>query len=170
MLSVRSKVPDVTVCRLENDKIVPLKTGDLFREGVYVLVGVPGAYTPICTKDHIPSLIANANAIRQAGVTDIFCISDDNPWTVEVWKKSIPGHEKINFLSDGNRDFLEATKLKNDQRDYFIAGGYGRFYAIIDDGVIKRVRYEVTVLETVCTNGECILADIEDVMNQRGAA
>jgi peroxiredoxin len=170
MLSQRSKIPNATICKLVDGQIIQLQTHDLFKEGVYILVGVPGAYTPICTKDHIPSLIAHADAIRAQGVKEIFCISDDNPWTIDVWKKTIPGHEKITFLSDGNKDFLEATKLKNDQRDYFIGGGYGRFYMILEDGIIRRVRYEVTVLETVCTNGESILSDIEDVMTQRAQA
>jgi peroxiredoxin len=166
MLVHSGKIPNVRVCRLEEDKLVPYDTGPLFATGLNILVGVPGAYTPICTHDHIPSLIRQADDIRAAGVKNIFCVSDDNPWTVDIWSRSIPGHEKIIFLSDGNKDFLNATRLFNDQRDYFIAGGYGRFYALIEDGIIRRIRSEVTVLETVCTNGDSILTDIEDILSQ----
>ncbi|MCK6418681.1 MAG: redoxin family protein [Alphaproteobacteria bacterium] len=164
MLSTRSPLPDATVCQLIDEKIAPIRIHDLFRDGVNILVGVPGAYTPVCTFDHIPSLIRHADQIRKMGVREIYCISDDNPWTLETWKKSIPGSQKIQFLSDGNKDFLKATRIVNDQHDYFIAGGYGRFYAVLENLMVKRIRAETTVLQTVCTSGECILSDINDVV------
>lgn len=164
MLKTRAKLPKATIATLENGEIQSHDIYDFLGEGTHVLVGVPGVFTPVCTKDHIPSLIAHASEIRAKGVDGIFCISDDNPWAVDVWAKSIPGHEAVTFLSDGNRDFLNKTDMRCDERELFLDGKYARFYAVIKDAMIVRVRFETSVLNTICTRGDCIISDIEDAV------
>jgi len=166
MLKVNSDIPDTVFARMEGDTIVPVRARDLFAEGTYVLVGLPGVFTPVCSYDHMPSLINSADALKAAGVKGIYVVSDDNPWAIDFWKKTFKNNEKLEFLCDGNRDFLNASKLACSDSDLFLRGHYGRFYAIIEDNVIRRVRAEVSVLNTVCTNGDSILSDIDDVMQQ----
>ncbi len=162
MLNTSSQIPNATVARLEDEDIVTYEMRDLFDDGLYILVGLPGAFTPICTQDHIPSLIKNADQFRAKGIQDIFCISDDNVWALKAWTEQIPGSEKITFLSDGNREFLKESGLVCDEDNLFLKGKYARFYALIENGKIKRMRQEITVLKTVCTSGECIFHDLDD--------
>lgn len=164
MFLQNSKVPDVTVSRVTDDGFENVSTRDLFAEGLYILVGVPGAFTPVCTQEHLPSLIENADQIKQAGVHDIYCISDDHRWALDIWRKEIEGSEKVIFLSDGNRDFLSAIKMESDQHDLYLSGKYGRFYFVIKNGKIKRIRSEKSVLEIKSTDGYCILSDIKDAL------
>jgi peroxiredoxin len=162
MFGINSEIPDIKLGTLRGDEIVELSTKELFGKGLSVLVGLPGVFTPVCTKDHIPTLIASADDLKAKGVKQIYCISDDNVWALDAWAKTIPGSEKIVFLSDGNHDFLKASRLFGGERNLFLAEKYARFYALIFDRRIIRIRQETSVIKTSCTTGACILSDIAD--------
>ncbi|MFP4314259.1 MAG: hypothetical protein ACLFR0_08025, partial [Alphaproteobacteria bacterium] len=86
----------------------------------------------------------------------------------DSWAKSFKDHDKIGFLSDGNREFLNQIKLQAQDEEIFVGGKYGRWYAMIEDGYIKRLRLETSVLKTECTTGECIVADVNDMVGDFG--
>lgn len=169
MLSFQSELPDVSVGWLDGGEVIARPVRQLFEDGLYLLVGVPGAYTPICSRDHIPTLIEQADALHNAGVKDIYCVSDDNPWTLKNWQSSFEGGEKLKFISDGNRALLQAIKMTNTQDDLFIAGKYARFYTLIYNGKVQRTRMETSVLETACTDGLSILSDIQSLQSALSA-
>lgn len=166
MFEINAEIPEATVATMDGEEIISHNLRDFFKDGVHILVGVPGAYTPICTRDHLPTLIDCADTLRQIGVKNICCMSDDNPWALDSWARTLPGHEKITFLCDGNRSFLKQTNMAGQENDLFLRGKYGRFYAVIVDNRIKRLRFEVSVLKTVCTRGDCIETDVRDLMNE----
>lgn len=157
-------IPKATVSLIEQDakEIQPVSTRDLFTDGVYILVGVPGAFTPICTHDHLPTLIESADNLKVLGIQEIYCVSDDNPWAIDAWRKTLNNHKKIKFLCDGNRALLDALKLSCHEEELFLSGKYARFYAIIENGIIRLIRQEASVLETVCTAGDCIESDVKE--------
>lgn len=169
MLSTNNSLPDVNVATMQDGEIVSHSLKALFADGLHILVGVPGVYTPICSNEHLPNLIHNADELKALGVKSIACISDDNPWAIEAWKETLDGHEKVLFLCDGNRDFLRECNLSSGEAELFLAGKYARFYLILHDGVIKRTRFEATVLNTVCTTGESMMQDVRSYMDMMKA-
>jgi peroxiredoxin len=164
MLTSTSKIPNVSLATMENGEIISHKTHDLFAGSVCILVGVPGVFTPVCTEDHIPSLIKQSEALKRAGIREIYVVSDDNPWAIDAWCKTMPGSEVLTFLSDGNKDFIKATRMFNSDRQIFVGDSYARFYALIEDNAIKRIRFETSVLNTICTKGDSIIEDLSDYM------
>lgn len=152
MIATGQPLPNVELARLdENERIQIVTTQDLFGLGRNVLFGVPGVFTPVCTKEHVPEVIQNSTAIRSQDVNKIYCISDDNPWALNAWASGFEGHKEIDFISDGNRDLLSATGLMNQQKELFLANHYCRFFAIIENMVIKGLNIEKSVLDVTCT-------------------
>lgn len=170
MLTTSSKIPNVSVATIEDGEICSHKTHDLFNGPVSILVGVPGVFTPVCTKDHIPSLIEQVEELKKGGIRKIFVISDDNPWAIQAWRNTIPGSDSLTFLSDGNKNFLKATRMYNSDRQIFVGDSYARFYALIEDNAIKRIRFETSVLNTVCTKGDSIIEDLSDYIKIQAAS
>ena len=39
------------------------------------IFGLPGAYTPTCSAQHVPGYVAKADALKAAGVDEIWCVS-----------------------------------------------------------------------------------------------
>ena len=66
-IKVGDKVPAVTLKRLGGG-IEEVNTGELFKGRRVVLFSVPGAYTPTCSKEHLPGFVASADEIRSQGV------------------------------------------------------------------------------------------------------
>jgi peroxiredoxin len=45
-----------------------------FADKKAVIISVPGAFTPVCTNQHLPGFIAKADAFKKAGVDVIACV------------------------------------------------------------------------------------------------
>ena len=160
MLIENEKIPDATVALVLNGDAKEASMQDICQGKTVLLVGFPGVHTPICTLQHIPSLVKNLEAFKKRGVEDVYCISDDNSWALHEWSKNIDGANALNFISDGNREFLLKSNLARGDKEVFLGGKYGRFYAFIRDGVVISFRAEETVFSTDLTNGFKIEDDI----------
>ena len=56
-ISVGDKVPDVEVKTMGPDGAPSVKTGEVLGTGRVVLFAVPGAFTPGCSKIHLPGYV-----------------------------------------------------------------------------------------------------------------
>ena len=52
-----------------------ISTDELFTGKHVVLFSVPGAFTPTCSKEHLPSYVKNYDKIKAQGVDTIACLS-----------------------------------------------------------------------------------------------
>src|SRR3954449_534383 len=106
MAQVGDRIPDVEV-RVMNAEGAPetVKTGDVLGEGRVVLFAVPGAFTPGCSKIHLPGFVTHADELLGAGVDRIACIAVNDAWVMQAWGESQGVGDKILMLGDGNGEF-----------------------------------------------------------------
>ena len=135
-----------------------LSTDDLFAGKKVVLVSVPGAFTPTCSKGHLPGFVSNAEQIFAKGVDTIACMSVNDVYVMHAWGHDRDVGDKVMMLADGNGDYAHALDLELDAT----ASGMGlrgkRFVIIVDDGVASYVaveeagQFEVSKAEAVLEN------------------
>ena len=137
MAQVGDRIPDVDV-RVLNAEGAPetVKTGDVLGSGKVVLFAVPGAFTPGCSKVHLPGYVANADELKAKGVDTIACIAVNDAWVMDAWAKSQGADGKVLMLADGSGDFATAMDLVLDGSGAGLGKRSKRYAAIIDDGVI----------------------------------
>ncbi|MFM8305385.1 MAG: peroxiredoxin [Actinomycetota bacterium] len=156
MAKVGDRIPDVEV-RVLNAEGTPevVKTGDVLGSGKVVLFAVPGAFTPGCSKVHLPGYVANADALKAKGIGTIACVSVNDAWTMGAWAESQGVGDKIVMLADGNGDFAAAMDLVMDGAGIGLGKRSRRYAAVIEDGVITSLdveepgKMEVSVCEAV---------------------
>ena len=130
-IAVGDKVPDVEVRTLGDDGMPkPVQTGEVLGSGKVVLFAVPGAFTPGCSKVHLPGFVQGADDVLAKGVDRIVCIAVQG------------AGDKILMLADGNGDFTEAMGLEFDGGGVGLGKRSQRYAAVIENGVITELDVE----------------------------
>jgi len=119
-----------------------VSTDDLFKGKKVVLVSVPGAFTPTCSKGHLPGYIGHADELASKGVDTIAFMAVNDVFVMDAWGKDRGVGDKVMMLADGNGDYAKALGLDFDAS----ANGMGvrgqRFAIVVDDGIATHVAVE----------------------------
>jgi len=107
-----------------------------------VLFGVPGAFTPTCSNNHLPGYLENHDAILSRGVDTIAVVATNDHHVMGAWARFTGGEGKILYLADGNGAFVKATGLEADMTPAFMGQRSRRFSMIVDDGTVVAVNTE----------------------------
>lgn len=151
------RVPPVTLARLVGGEVQTVSLQAVLARRRVVTVGVPGAFTPICTREHIPGFIATAPKLKAAGYDLILCIAPNDPWTLDAWAAQVDPDEKILFLSDGNLAFARAVGAAITDYPHFLGDTSTRFLMTTRDSVIERLTIEPAPMSLTCTRSEDVL-------------
>jgi len=107
-----------------------------------VLFGVPGAYTPLCSSQHLPSYVALAEQIKAKGVDEIWCMSVNDAFVMASWGRENKVDTKVRMMADGSALYTKALGLDRD----LTGGGMGircfRFAMVVDNGVVEYLGVE----------------------------
>jgi peroxiredoxin len=140
----------------EGDKIPELKlktpnadgmpeditTSELFGGKKVVLFAVPGAFTPLCSAQHLPGFIEKADAIKAKGVDTIVCMAVNDAFVMGAWGKDRGAGDKVVMLADGNGELTRALGLEMDVSVAGLGQRAQRFAMIVEDGVVKKLAVE----------------------------
>lgn len=67
---------------------VAYKASDEFKDKKVVIVAVPGAFTPTCSEQHLPTFLEQKAAFQQAGVDKIIVLASNDPFVMSAWGKA----------------------------------------------------------------------------------
>lgn len=139
MASVGSRIPSVAL--FEGTPAGKLDAAELCAGRVTVWLGVPGAFTPGCSKTHLPGYVAAAASLRARGVADIFCVSVNDPFVQAAWGEAHGAANKVRMLADTNAEFVSALGVA---MPIPVLGGTRskRWAALVIDGEIKMLEVE----------------------------
>ncbi|KAG8222771.1 hypothetical protein J437_LFUL007825 [Ladona fulva] len=138
-IKVGDKIPSVDL--YESTPATKVNIADLSAKGKVVLFAVPGAFTPGCSKTHLPGYVEKADQIKSKGVKEIVCVSVNDPFVMDAWGKAHNASGKLRMLADPNGAFTKAVELETDLPPL---GGLRskRYSMVIEDGVVKSLDVE----------------------------
>jgi peroxiredoxin len=140
-IKVGDTLPNATFRVMTPEGPKPKTTDEVFKGKKVVLFAVPGAFTPTCSKNHLPGFVTNAAAIKAKGIDTIAVTSVNDPFVQDAWKKS-SNADAIEFLSDGNADFAKAVGLDLDASGMGLGTRSKRYCMVVDNGVVKSLAVE----------------------------
>jgi peroxiredoxin len=141
-IAIGDKVPDVELKTMGPDGPTSVRTGDVLGGKRVVLFAVPGAFTPGCSKIHLPGYVENASALKDKGVTTIACVAVNDPWVMQAWADAQCVGDKIVMLADGNAEFTQAMGLDWDGSGAGLGLRSQRYAAVLEDGVVTALEVE----------------------------
>jgi len=159
-VSVGDRLPETTFFIMGPDGLEKKTTSEIFGGRKVVLFGVPGAFTPTCTNNHLPGFLEHRDAILDKGVDEIAVVSVNDVFVLNAWAEHTRGKGRITFLSDGVAEFAKATGLDMDRTSVGQGIRLKRFSMIVEDGVIKSVEVEDVPSEATATGAARILEEL----------
>ncbi len=138
-LSESNAFDESTGCPL---KPQALSVGDEAKGKKIVIFGLPGAFTPTCSAQHLPGYVEQHDALKAKGVDDIWCMAVNDGFVMAAWGRERGAGGKVRMMADGSAEYSRKLGLEFD----LAAKGMGmrcqRFAMIVDDGVVKHIAVE----------------------------
>ncbi len=138
------KVPQVIFKTRQNHEFVDLSSDDIFKGRTVVVFALPGAFTPTCSSSHLPRYNELAKSFRENGVDEIVCISVNDAFVMDAWKKDQEA-ENVTLIPDGNGEFTEGMGMLVDKSDLGFGKRSWRYSMLVKDGVIEKMFIEPDV-------------------------
>lgn len=158
-VKVGQRVPRAFVAELDGESGLPrpFNTDDLFSGARILVIGVPGAFTPVCTYKHLPPMIARADELHRAGYRDVICMCPSDPFSLDAWARQIDPERKLRFISDGNLHFTRLAGLISNEPNLFLGARSKRYAMVLESAIVKRLSIEESVLDVTCTGIDNVL-------------
>ncbi|MEH3119295.1 MAG: peroxiredoxin [Methylorubrum populi] len=155
-IQVGDHLPQVTFRVSGPDGPQAKTTDDVFKGRRVVLIGVPGAFTPACHRNHLPGYVAKRDEILARGVDAIAVTSVNDIFVLNAWQQQ-SGAEGIEFLADGNAEFAKAVGLDMDGSGFGLGPRSQRYAMLVEDGVVRLLNVEDTPSKAEVSGAEALL-------------
>ncbi len=106
------------------------------------LFAVPGAFTPTCSAQHVPSYLENHDALKAAGVDEIWCLAVNDPFVMGAWARDQKTDGKVRMIADGDAAFAKATGLTLDLTGKGLGLRSNRYSMLVKDGKVVTLNIE----------------------------
>ncbi len=132
-----------------------VSSDELFKGKKVVLFSVPGAFTPTCSKQHLPSYVNNFDKIKAQGVDTIACTAVNDVFVMDAWGKDQKTGDKVTMLADGDGEYAKKLGLELDLRGKGLGVRGKRWSMVVNNGKVEKLnidegKYEVSGAEATC--------------------
>ncbi|XP_028660311.1 peroxiredoxin-5, mitochondrial [Erpetoichthys calabaricus] len=158
-IKVGEKLPAIKVC--EGDPGTEVCMAELFKGKKGILFAVPGAFTPGCSKTHLPGFVEKASELQAKGIQEIACVSVNDVFVMSAWGKEHGADGKVRMLADATGAFTKAVDLMLDNEHLLQVLGNKRsqrYAMLVEDGVIKKLNVEPDGTGLTCSLASNILS------------
>ena len=118
------------------------QVADLVKGKKIAIFGLPGAYTPTCSVQHVPGFVQFAEEFKAKGVDEIWCISVNDAFVMGAWGRDQKASGIVRMMADGNAAFSKALGLDADFSKYGMGTRSQRYSMLVEDGVVTQLNVE----------------------------
>ncbi|MCE7526156.1 MULTISPECIES: peroxiredoxin [unclassified Polynucleobacter] len=149
MIAVGQKLPNATLYEFLNEASEGCAIGpnafevDKLTAGKKIVIfGLPGAFTPTCSAQHVPGYIEQFDAIKAKGVDEIWCVSVNDPFVMGAWGRDLKVGNKVRMLGDGSAELTQKLGLEFDLTKRGLGVRSQRYAMVVDNGMVKHLVVE----------------------------
>jgi len=134
------RIPNLEVL-VENSPGNKVNLAEEFKKGDGLIIGVPAAFSPACSSQHVPSYMMHPE-IKDAG--QVFVVSVNDAFVMKAWAETMdPGKQMgFRFLGDPTAQFTRALDVGFDGSAIFGGVRSKRYALVVKDGKVKSAHVE----------------------------
>ena len=128
-------------CSFIGGSWVDKTTDDLFKGKRILLFSLPGAFTPTCSGEELPSYDREYLNFIDKGIDDVYCVSVNDAFVMNAWARDL-GIKNVKMIPDGDGTFTRSMgMLVNKPKQGFGMRSW-RYAAIVNNGTIENMFIE----------------------------
>lgn len=162
MIKIGDKVPDLYIKYMHNNQIKNETLQHFCKGKKMILIGVPGAYTPVCTLQHVPGFVKNKDAFKALGIEGIACLSVNDPFVMDAWGDACHAKEHMTMIGDPYGEVTKSLGLEVDLIDAGLGARSQRYVMVLDDCKVQHLFVEDAADALTTTKAEYVLAHLDD--------
>jgi glutaredoxin/glutathione-dependent peroxiredoxin len=141
-INVGDRLPDATFTTMSAEGPKPMTTKEVFGGKKVALFAVPGAFTPTCSRQHLPGYVQKYDELKSKGFDTVACTAVNDIFVLSAWSGASQADGKILMLADGSADFAKKIGLDIDLTARGLGVRSRRYSMIVEDGVVKSLNVE----------------------------
>jgi len=128
------------------------------------IFALPGAFTPTCSAKHVPGYVQHFDALKAAGVDEVWCVSVNDAFVMGAWGRDQASAGKVRMMADGSATFTQSTGLTLDLAAHGMGLRSQRYSMLVVDGVVRSLniegpgKFEVSDADTMLNQARTLLA------------
>ena len=115
-----------------------VSTKELFGDKKVVIFSLPGAFTPTCSGEQLPTYDEMYSQFKDKGIDDVYCVSVNDAFVMNAWARDL-GIKNVKMIPDGDGTFTRSMgMLVNKPKQGFGMRSW-RYAAIVNNGTIENM-------------------------------
>ena len=152
-------------CTFIGGSWVDKTTDELFKGKRIVMFSLPGAFTPTCSGEELPSYDRHYNKFIENGIDDVYCISVNDAFVMNAWARDLQ-IKNVKMIPDGCGTFTRSMGMLVNKP----AQGFGmrswRYSALIDNMEVKHFNEEPGYNNASADDDPFEVSDADTMMQQ----
>ena len=154
-------IPETDFFYLDDSGVVKkIKSTALLENEKAIIIGVPGAFTKVCSAQHLPGYINNFEEAKNKGITKILCVSVNDPNVMKAWGENQNVKNKIFMAADPYCEFTKALGAEIDRTEKGLGIRSARYTMLVEKKVIKKIRVEKDTAQCEISAAENFIKNI----------
>ncbi len=162
MIKEGDRLPDTSFVVMESGVPEVKSTRAIFEGRRVALFGLPGAYTPVCHKEHLPGIVSLSDKLKGLGIDLVACTSVNDVFVLDRWSKDHGARGKVRMLADGSAEFAIKTGLAVDLSEFGLGVRSSRYAMIVADGALSLLSVEDTLSDHAKSSATFLCTAIEE--------
>ena len=160
-IKVGDKIPLAEFFVLDENKAVKkIKSNSLLNSKKVIIIGVPGAFTKVCSAKHLPGYVNNFQLAQKKGVNKIICISVNDPNVMDAWGESQKVEDKIIMVGDPYCEFTKMIGAEVDKYEKGLGIRSSRYTMLVENSEVKKIEEEKETATCELSAAESFLKSI----------
>ena len=128
-------------CTFIGGESIDVSTKELFGDKKVVIFSLPGAFTPTCSGQQLPTYDEMYSQFKDKGIDDVYCVSVNDAFVMNAWARDLC-IKNVKMIPDGDGTFTRSMgMLVNKPKQGFGMRSW-RYAAIVNDGKIVQMFIE----------------------------